>query len=123
MPFTDSAGNVLTTNFVKAGHPGASFLLPVAATTGGIAASVIDLGAIYGTPTMVLVGGSGTGTIGLDGSLDGQNWIASDIAQTAASASNQRVTATVGGKPVRFLRVNVSVQVAVAAITVEYGAF
>src|SRR5712664_3487292 len=112
-----ASGDVVTSSSVKAGANPASFTLPVAATTGAITGTVVDFGVMYGTPVMFLVGGTGTGTIGLDGSLDGVNWIANDVAQTAASASNQRITTTVNTKPVRFLRINVSVQVATAAIT------
>lgn len=119
-----AAGDVVATSSVRAGSNPASFTLPVAATTGAIAGTVVDLGAIYGTPTMSLVGGTGTGTIGLDGSMDGVNFSSTTaIAQTAASANTQIITATVGARPCRFLRINVSVGVAVAPITVIYGAF
>lgn len=118
-----AAGDVLTSSSVKAGSNPASFTLPVAATTGAITGTTVDFGAVYGTPIMWIVGGSGTGTLQLDGSLDGVNWIAADVASTAASASNQRITTTVNTKPVRFLRINVTVAIATAPVTVVYGCF
>lgn len=117
-----ASGDVLTTSSIKAGANPTSFTLPVGATTGAITGTVVDLGAMYGTPVMWIVGGTGTGTLQLDGSLDGVNWIAADVASTAASASNQRITTSANTKPVRFLRINVTVAVAVAPITVVYGA-
>jgi hypothetical protein len=123
MPSTDSAGNVISNLFVRAGFPGQSYTLPVAATTGGIAATVTDLGAIYGTPVLYLIGSTATGNVSLDGSPDGTNWTALVVANTALSANTQIITATVGAKPVRYLRANIGTQIAVAAATIVIGAF
>jgi hypothetical protein len=124
---TDASGFTLAPTAVRTASAPGDYTVATSVTTGGIAASIIDLGAVYANIWIHSIGGTSVsaGAVGVDGSMTGNtadfyNCVATSTAvpQTATS------TITVGtSKPSRFLRLNVGTQLVGASGRFLYGGY
>jgi hypothetical protein len=124
---TDASGFTLAPTAVRTASAPGDYTVATSVTTGGVAASIIDLGAVYGTIWIQSIGSSSVsgGAVGVDGSMTGNtadfyNCIATSTAvpQTATSTITQATA-----KPSRFLRLNVGTQLAGAPGRFLYGGY
>jgi hypothetical protein len=124
---TDASGFTFAPQAVRTASIPGDYTMPTSQTTGAVAASIIDLGSVYGTIWIQSIGGSSVsaGAVGVDGSMTGNtadfyNCIATSTAvpQTATSTITQATA-----KPSRFLRLNVGTQLVGASGRLLYGGY
>ena len=122
--FTTSGDVSAQTAVLAGGNPG-SYTVATSVATGAIAASVLDLGAPYGTIFLESVGSGSVsgGAVGVDGSMDGVNFYNCIATSTVVPTSTTPTITLSSSKPARFIRLNVGTQLAGASGTLIYGGY
>lgn len=124
---TDASGFTLAPQAVRTASIPGDFTVATSVTTGGVATSVIDLGAVYANIWLHSVGSSSVagGAVGVDGSMTGNtadfyNCIATSTVVPTSATSTITVATS---KPSRFLRLNVGTQLTGASGRLLYGGY
>jgi hypothetical protein len=124
---TDASGFTLSPMAVRTASAPGDYTVATTVTSGGIAASIIDLGAVYSNIWIHSIGGTSVsaGNVGVDGSMTGNtadfyNCIATSTAVPQTAASTITVATS---KPSRFLRLNVGTQLVGASGRLLYGGY
>ncbi len=125
MPQYTTAGDVFSATAVRSGSQLNSYTVATSVTTGGITASVVDLGGPYGNTFLHSIGSASVaaGAVGVDGSMDGVNFYNCIATSTVVPTSTTSTITVVTNKPARYLRLNVGTQLSGASGTLVYGGF
>lgn len=125
MPQYTTAGDVFSATAVRSGSQLNSFTVATSVATGGIAASIVDLGGPYLNTFLHSIGGTSVaaGAVGVDGSMDGVNFYNCIATSTVVPTTATSTMTKAAVSPARYLRLNVGTQLSGASGTFVYGGY